>query len=255
MKKKIALIASVVVILAMLAVGGTLAWFTDNDSATNVFTIGSVAIEQIEQQYAVDNEGNKTLVSFENDKVLMPIVNTANPAADENYLDKIVTVKTTGKNPAYVSTHIAVPAVLDSILVLDVNVGGEGDLWAPATTPTEEITLTNGMDYKVYSYVYTQALDTDDTTELTAVTQVLLNGVYLKAEVDCQETKDAQDNSVMRFCTKNANGGWDFYDYDVTGTVEILVATQGCQSQGFADAFNAIDTAFGAIPDFGQVNP
>ena len=54
MKKKILLIASLVIILAMLAIGGSLAWFTDNDEATNVFTIGSVEIDQIEQQYKVD---------------------------------------------------------------------------------------------------------------------------------------------------------------------------------------------------------
>jgi len=257
MKKKILLIASVVVIMAMLTIGSTLAWFTDNDSATNVFTVGSVEIEQIEQQRVIDANGNKTaqLEEFADNKVLMPVVNFNHPDADVNYQDKIVTVKSTGKNPAYVFTHIAVPAVLDPILVLDVNVGETDDLWVPAAVPTTDITLDNGMAYKVYSYVYTEALSTDPQSTEDDVTQALLNGVYMKAEVDCQDTTDAQGNPVKQFCTKKADGTWQFYDYDVNSTVEILVATQGCQSQGFGSAQEAYDTAFGAIPNFNEINP
>ena len=259
MKKKILLIASLVIILAMLAIGGSLVWFTDNDEATNVFTIGSVEIDQIEQQYKVDANGDKTteLEDFKQEKVLLPIVNVTDPSVDPNYQDKIVTVKSLGNNPAYVSTHIAIPTVLKDILVLDLN-AGTGMKWEPAVSYTNTTTV-NGESYTVYSFVYTEALDADDATALAQTTDPLLKGVYLKPEVDCQEAVDANGDPILdangkpvkQFCTKDATTGeWVFYDFDVTGPVNVLVATQGCQSQGFSDAHTAIQTAFGAIPNF-----
>lgn len=242
MKKKILVIGSLVVILAMLAIGGTLAWFSDNDSATNTFTVGSVKIDQIEEQYVIDAQGNKTTAKeeFEDNKVLMPIVNVQNPAACENYLDKIVTVKSNGNNPAYVRTHIAIPTVLKDIIVLDIS---DSTKWVPAATET--VTNVDGMSYTVYSFTYTEELNKDE------ITDVLLEGVYMKAEVDIQENAQG----VLQFCTKDANGAYVFYNYDVTSVVEVLVATQGCQSQGFENAQIALDTVFGAIPNFEEVQP
>ena len=47
MKKKILTVAVVVVLIAIM-VGGSLAYFTDNDEVTNSFTIGSVEIDRWE---------------------------------------------------------------------------------------------------------------------------------------------------------------------------------------------------------------
>lgn len=44
MKKKVALTAAAVALVGTLAVGGTLAWFTDTETATNVVTMGKVDI-------------------------------------------------------------------------------------------------------------------------------------------------------------------------------------------------------------------
>ena len=45
MKKKVALTAAAVAMVGTLAVGGTLAWFTDTETATNVVTMGEVDIK------------------------------------------------------------------------------------------------------------------------------------------------------------------------------------------------------------------
>ena len=58
MKKKTILVAAIAVMLvAALVVGGTLAYFTDKDNATNTFTVGNVSIELLESQYHRVNAG------------------------------------------------------------------------------------------------------------------------------------------------------------------------------------------------------
>ena len=68
MKKKSILMAAIAVMLvAVLVVGGTLAYFTDTKSATNTFTMGNVKIALDEQQ-----KGENGLEPFAQDKILVP---------------------------------------------------------------------------------------------------------------------------------------------------------------------------------------
>lgn len=231
MKKKI-LIASLAVCLIAILSFSTLAWFSSTDSVKNTFTVGSVKIQQNEQQH--DDTG--ALEDFEQDQTLLPVVDPQNPAADENYVEKIVTVTSTGENPAYVRTHIAVPTSLVEILTLDIS---DSANWI--AEPGNQTCTVDGVDYTVFSYTYTNALNKGESTD------VLLEGVYLNANVDMKQN----NQGVTQFCTWNdAANAYDFYDFDVTGKVCVLVATQGVQSQGFTDAKTAVDTAFPAIPDF-----
>ena len=50
-KRKILLLAALLVMVAILGVGGTLAYFTAEDSATNEFTVGNVKIDLIEPKW------------------------------------------------------------------------------------------------------------------------------------------------------------------------------------------------------------
>lgn len=61
-KRRILAIAMSLVIVAILAIGATLAYFTDTDKETNTFTVGNVKIDLIESQYHRVNagEGNAT---------------------------------------------------------------------------------------------------------------------------------------------------------------------------------------------------
>ena len=104
MKKKLTAIALVVALLAVAVIGGTLAYFTDTKSATNTFTVGNVKIDLIEQEKT--EEG---LAPFVQDKLLVP-----GKSNDGNAVSKIVTVKNTGRNDAWVWVDLKIPAYLVS---------------------------------------------------------------------------------------------------------------------------------------------
>ena len=103
-KKKILVLALTIAMVAILAVGGSLAYLTDTKSATNTFTIGNVKIDLIEQQ-----KGKDGLEPFTQEKVLKP-----GKSNDGNAVSKIVTVKNTGTNDAWVWVELKIPTVLVS---------------------------------------------------------------------------------------------------------------------------------------------
>lgn len=104
MKKKLTAIALVVALLAVAVIGGTLAYFTDADSAKNTFTVGNVKIDLIEQE-----KTERGLAPFVQDKLLVP-----GKSNDGNAVSKIVTVKNTGRNDAWVWVDLKIPAYLVS---------------------------------------------------------------------------------------------------------------------------------------------
>ena len=236
-KRKILALASAICMVAILAIGGTLAYFTATDDATNTFTVGGVKIELVEQERG-EKDGKKTLVPFENGKVLMPIVGSAQGAKEtvdgvelptaENYVDKIISIKNTGKSEAFVRVFVAVPTALQNgqspnaprFDVLHWNFNGascaEGQ-W------TDEIvvanpTVINEIEYKIYSRTYKTALDAEETTATPAYI-----GFYLDKTVD-----------------KNAAGQWtvdwgngpEVINYDLGKGVEIPVFAQAVQAAG-----------------------
>ena len=104
MKKKLTAIFLCVALVAIAIVGASLAYFTDTDNATNTFTVGNVKIDLIEQQTGEDG-----LEVFDQNKPLVP-----GKANDGNAVSKIVTVKNTGANDAWVWVDLKIPAALVS---------------------------------------------------------------------------------------------------------------------------------------------
>ena len=99
MKRKILVCALIIGVLAVSALG-TLAYFTSEDTATNVVTAGNVKIELKENALSEDGE---TLVPFENDQIgIMP----------GTEVSKIVTVKNTGDQPAFIRIKLAKNIIL-----------------------------------------------------------------------------------------------------------------------------------------------
>ena len=115
MKKKITALFLCVALAAIAIVGASLAYFTDTDNETNTFAVGNVKIDLIEQE-----RGENGLQPFTQGKKLSPIVGSAQGEKDElgmptakNYVDKMVTVRNTGSEKAYIRAYFAIPAALD----------------------------------------------------------------------------------------------------------------------------------------------
>ncbi len=232
MKKKVLFVAFVLAMIA-ITVSGTLAYFTAEDEVTNTFTIGSVLIEIFENDKETEND------TMEFDEPLVPIVNTETPSGDDSYIPKVVEVKNTGLNDAYIRTHLAIPTQLVDYLVLDLN----ESLWKLVATTSA--TYEN-VEYTVYTYDYDKALLPD------TFTPELLKGVYLASDVDMEADTDGSlwfvkktdgeitHRSGFKAHTKTADGY-------ITTTVNVLVASQAIQAQGFENgATNALDSGFGA---------
>ena len=228
MKKKLLTTLSVVLILGLAALG-ILAYLTDTDSDVNVMTLGNVSIEQIEQE----RNANGELVDFTQNKALYPAVYSEGiltwddtkveingteynvfDASMKNVLDKIVTVKNTGKSDAYVRTVIAFESpegFNDELLHINYN-----------STDTEtgdwEYVTIEGNRYVVTTFTYKEKLAAGATSAPS------LMQVYLDP---------AATNEDVAACDGNGNGTYD-----------ILVLSQAVQTEGFADAATALETAF-----------
>ncbi len=219
--KKILLLCLSFVLVAALAIGGTLAYLTSTDDDVNVMTLGNVQIEQIEQERNSAGE----LVEFTQAKPLYPAVgeiawndNKININGHDynmfgeklkNSVDKIVSVKNTGKSDAYIRTWIAVEDPYDTAMI-GVNVGGVGYTQSAWTTE-----MIGGVQYSVTCFTYDEALQPDETS-LPSLLQVYLNSKATNEDV-----------ALLG----------DAYD--------ILVVSQAVQTNGFASAIDALEKAFG----------
>ena len=251
-KRKTLALALTLCMVAILAIGGSLAYFTDTDEETNTFTVGGVKIDLIEQQV---NDAGTALEAFEQNQVLMPIVGSAQGEKDDfgqpvaaNYIDKIVTIKNTGKSDAYVRAYFAIPSALDDgyetfnagLNVLHFNFGNEDGVstydeqwtWKHGDKWNYYETTIGGVAYNVYYADYYQVLPAGLTTEQ------FISGVYL------DKSFDKKDDGYYAFDKKIDLSG--LIDGDGKLTVKCPVKAVAVQAAGFDNADAAVTEAFGA---------
>lgn len=131
MKKKILTVSLVVILVAALAVGGTLAYMTDRDTVTNTFTVGNVDIA-LQEEYVANSQ-------------LMPGVE----------INKDVKIANIGANDAWVWYTYAIPTELDGVL----EIGFENDTaWTQLYALANTYTDANGIEYTVYVVLYNSLL-------------------------------------------------------------------------------------------------
>ena len=253
MKKKIVTCSLVVALLVIGVIGASLAYFTDTDNADNVFTTGNVKIELNEQQR---NDKGDALEPFEQNKVLNPIVGSAQGEKDQfgmptaaNYVDKMVTVTNTGKNDAYIRAYFAIPSALDDGYdsfnagknVLHFNFGnkvvngvvssteGVEWIWTKDGKWNYFETTIDNIKYNVYYADYATVVKAGDTTEQ------FIQGVYL------DKSFDIKADGAYAFGEKlDLDKGWSW------DNVKCPVFAVAVQAAGFDNASDAITEAFGA---------
>ena len=184
--------------------------------------------------YENDNATASNTISFGK---LNPVVETLNPAADASYIEKAVKVKNTGLNDAYIRTHIAIPSALVGYLYLDLDATG----W---TRQADSTATVGGVAYTVFTYDYTAPVAPN------GFTSELLKGVYLASDVDLEE-----DSQGSLWFVKKTNGeithrsGFMSHQKTATGytstAVNVLVASQAIQTEGFTGATAALNSGFG----------
>ena len=136
-KRKILAIAMSLCIVAILAIGGTLAYFTDDEEATNTFTVGNVDITLTEPNW--EGTGSQDA----------PEVYPGEPLA------KDPTVKNVGANPCFVRIKVT---GLDCL----------GDDAGMITYRTDYVTGKLGDNWVLHTdgyFYYNQVLAVDATTD------------------------------------------------------------------------------------------
>ncbi len=253
MKRKIIALCLIVAMLGVAVISGTMAYFTDTEAAVNVMTIGSVKIEQIEQERNAAGD----LVPFTQAKPAIPAVYAdgsipyaaadkwvvANDEAwkvveeNENVIDKFITVKNTGKSSAYVRTIIAFEvgkdAVNDAYMHLVCNGNNSTTPWTyewVEENGEEVVVEIKGGYYKICVFTHSTPLAAGETTD-PSVKQVYLD-------------------------KKATNEVCEAYGE----TFEILAISQAIQSSGFNDAKTALNAGFEEVTAanakawFGELN-
>lgn len=225
MKKKMMSLCLIVALVAVAAIGGTMAYFTDTDKADNVFVSGNVDI-QLDETFS---QGSK----------LLPATGSAQAGTLKNGVTKEVRVENKGSEDAYVRVHIAIPSILDdgdpsfdakqNVLHFNyapASIGADKWDWSKtAGAPYEgnwnyyETTI-DGVSYNVYVVTYGKALKAGEKTTENAIHQVYLDSNVTSADI-----------------TKiNETLGADWHMY---------VVAEGAQAEGFSDAYAALNAAFG----------
>lgn len=224
MKKKIISLCVVVALLAIMVVGGTLAYFTDTDADVNTMTTGNVKIDQEEWE---DPEHEDP---WENDEEIIPDVP----------VDKFVTVENEGSQDAYVRTLIAFEDTWD--------IGSEVYLGFMC------------KDELVDEYFVIPTNDVDNWLQfkatVTGADGIVDEAIYTVGVYNYGGQVVASGTTVESLCQvklqPTATNEWSEYAAGAynevgVGTYDVLVLSQATQTGSFDDAADALDTSFGEI--------
>lgn len=246
MKKKILSLCLVCCLVAVAAIGGTLAYFTDTDTETNKFTVGNIKID-LEEIFVQDSE-------------LMPGEWNTTAVTKEVY------VRNVGDNDAYMWVELLIPAALDR--VPDGNVQNpayynslhwnsfdtyknndtnklelvkQSVAQAPEnagkyTLVAETMNIFRGTEIigTVTYNKYLVYINNDTAKKTNQATNALLAQVYMDSAV-----KQCTDKTHAAGCLVLKSGA------HYTGTWEMIVNAYGIQADGIANIKDAINTYYG----------
>ena len=218
MKKKSILMAAIAVMLvAVLVVGGTLAYFTDTKSATNTLTVGDVKIK-LDESNVNDPDGDR-VTSNEYTGMLPGIQYKKDPV-----------VTNTGKNGAYVRAVVTIENGMNWMGLYNENV------WtAPQAEAFKKLIcnkMGEGWSLEDYNYVTNAERGSTDFVAVLKYDGVLAAG---KATTAMFENIMLPTNATASDITTRVAQN---------GVFHIDVVAQAIQADGFTswnDAFKAFD--------------
>lgn len=176
MKRKLLAGALILGVIALSAFG-TLAFFTTEDTATNVITAGSIKIELNERALA---DGQTDTVDFEDKINVVP----------DTAVSKIITVKNTGEHPAYVRVLVG-----KQILLCDGKEGQADVSLIEMNFNTEYWTEKDGCWY------YGKCLEAGQETE------PLFTAVTFSKDMDNTYQNSTASLTVKAFGVQSENNG------------------------------------------------
>lgn len=242
-KRKIVLLASALCMVAILAIGGTLAYFTDTQAVENTFTVGNVKIQLLESKLHRENAGVANGAT--SDSELWSDVekkgsgNTSEyKAGDTFYTDaqikadaaeyscddvklapgesyhKMPYVVNTGSNPAYIRIRMLFPAALDTAIL-------NSSMYTTSAVSRGEFTMEyddsatiirDGVAYNAYIFTRVKPLQPKEMTYWN-----VWGTVHMDADVTNEEITDLVPD----------------------GTFSVLVEADAIQAEGFDNATEA----------------
>lgn len=256
--KKVLLMCTAYVLVAALAIGGTIAYLQDSDSDVNVMTLGNVSIAQHEYQRAegvAHNAGEPgagngvkegALVPFQQGQALYPAVPANNAATDYSaeatdlfFWGDYVYSGTAG-NGLWDDNNLS--NVMDKMVFVENT--GKSDAYVRtliAFECPEGMEYSQGPDKEFMNNINNSTYDWEEVGYITVdgVRYLVMTATYTKVLNPGNTSHPSLLQVVM---THNATNE----DMELLGdTYEILVLSQAVQTAGFANAATALDTAFG----------
>lgn len=188
MKRRIPAIALVLALLVIAASAYvTLAYFTADDQVTNVITAGNVKIELCEM---MTTENGDALVPFEDVSGVMP----------GTEVSKIVTVKNTGNNAAYVRVSVN-SLIKDANDIEDELLTDRLDSYIELDINTENWTY---MDDGYYYY--------NTALEAGAETEPLFTTVKYLEKMPNEYQNTTLEMNITAYATQKANNGSNVFE-------------------------------------------
>ena len=265
--KKVLLMCTAYVLVAALAIGGTIAYLQDSDSDVNVMTLGNVSIAQHEYERVPVNgvaragdsiNGYKLITTdlgvgyelqeFTQNKPLYPSMNQTDAEWDATkvYLDQL---GHSSRGFMDVFTH---ELAIDKFVVIE-NTGKSSayvrtliafELGAIAADDWSSLVMTSNH--------FTWSPETVGVISVNENNYIVLEYVYQGAGATRHNGGaipggEMTYNSLAQiYMTASAtNEDCEALDGNKNGTYDVLVLSQAVQADGFSDAKTALDTGFG----------
>lgn len=246
MKKKILLVGAMMVLVALAAVGITMAYMTSTDSAKNTFTVGNVKIELLESSLHRENagvaNGETSTSELWSDVAKEGTGNQSKyKAGDTYYTDaqieanakdykcdnvklnpgqsyhKMPYVKNIGANDAYIRIRVMIPADLDTAIL-------NSSMFTTTAMKSGEFTRDyddsgsvdrDGIKYNVYTFTRIDPLAPNAMTYWN-----VWGTIHMDADVTNEELAELFGEGKAY----------------ANGVFPVLVEADAIQADGFADA-------------------